>query len=256
MELSKNKISIYSSLGQVKMRRRYGLFIAEGRKTVEDLLPYFHLEALIVQSTSERSAISYSLSDIEKAGKLYEANDSTMKKLSSFSTPSDVVAVFRLPTEGNNKKMLDPHKLYLMLDGVQDPGNMGTIIRTAHWFGVEKIFTAKDSVDIFNPKTVQATMGSLGRVEVISCDLLDVVEYNPQMPVYGTFLEGDNIYKAELTEGGIIIMGNEGKGISEQIRTLVTRKLLIPPYNSCDHSESLNVATATAVVLSCFRSRI
>ena len=230
--------------------------MAEGRKSVEDLLPYFQLEALIVLDNVDRVALSSSLSDIEKSGKLYLVQDSTMKKLSSLSTPSDIVAVFRLPADDENSiYTLDPKKLYLMLDGVQDPGNMGTIIRTAHWFGVDKIFTSKDSVDIFNPKTVQATMGSLGRGEVVSCDLADVIMQNPSLPVYGTFLDGENIYKAELSAGGIIIMGNEGKGVSEKMRSLATHKLLIPPYNSDNHSESLNVAIATAVVLSCFRSK-
>ncbi len=256
MELSKNKIGIYSSLGQVKMRRKYGLFTVEGRKSVEDLLPFFQLEALILLNKEELEYSPFNLSDPDVSEKVYNVSEATMKKLSSLSTPSDVMAVFRLPEYRNGKKSLDPKKLYLMLDGVQDPGNMGTIIRTAHWFGVEKIFTSKDSVDIYNPKTVQATMGSLGRVEVISASLSEIIQDNPHIPVYGTFLEGEDIYKAELTCGGIILMGNEGKGISAQMKSLATRKLFIPPYHPDNHSESLNVAIATAVVLSCFRSRL
>ena len=138
---------------------------------------------------------------------------------------------------------------------IQDPGNLGTIMRTAHWFGIDRIYASRDTVDIFNPKTVQSTMGSLGRVEIVYCDLGELMDKNPDMPVYGTLLDGKNIYKATLGEHGFIIMGNEGKGISESLRKRITSPLLIPPYDYSNHSESLNVAIATAVTLSQFRSR-
>lgn len=253
MHLSKNKISQYSNLGQSKMRSKYGLFAVEGWKSVADSMPYFELEALILVGGKEVSSIYKELSTFDIDQKTYEVDVQEMKKLSSFTTPSDIIAVFRLPKEDLCSQNIDKSKLYLMLDGVRDPGNMGTILRTAHWFGINKIFASKDCVDIYNPKTVQSAMGSLGRVKVIYCDLKDILDENPEMPVYGTFLEGDNIYESNLTQNGFVIMGNEGKGVSEEIRNKVDHKLLIPPYDRSNHSESLNVGIATGVILALFR---
>lgn len=255
MEISKSKINLFSSLGQVKMRRRYGLFAAEGIKSVSDSLPHFELESLIILKGTNHETLPFDLSRDDIKDKVVEADMSVMKKLSTLSTPSDVMAVFHIPNDDEQCLKVDQNSLYLILDGVRDPGNMGTIIRTAHWFGIKKIFASIDCVDVYNPKTVQSTMGSLGVVDTVYCDLEDLIDANPGMPVYGTLLDGENIYEAKLGDTGFIVMGNEGKGLTERIKRKVTDKLLIPPYDASNHSESLNVAVATAVVLALFRNR-
>lgn len=148
-------------------------------------------------------------------------------------------------------------KLTLVLDGVQDPGNLGTIIRIADWFGIEDIICSKDTVDVYNPKVVQATMGSIVRVRVSYMDLKQLFEaIPPTLPVYGTLLEGNNMYSEQLSHNGIIIMGNEGKGISPQIRQFITKGLRIPNYpEGRDTADSLNVAVATAIICAEFRRR-
>ncbi len=251
MELSKSKQSIYSQLSKRKMRERYGLFLVEGYKSVGDTIGLFEIEAVIAVTGTM-------IPDNWKcAGKIFEVTPATIKKISSLSTPPEVVAIFHIPDNNSQHNIPGPdqNKLYLLLDGIQDPGNMGTIVRTAHWFGIDRIYASKDTVDIYNPKTIQSTMGSLGKVEVIYCDLAALISSCPEFPVYGTLLEGENIYKATLKEHGFIIMGNEGNGISERLRLLVSSPLLIPPYHNENHPESLNVAIATAVTLSQFRSR-
>lgn len=247
MHLSKSKFQIYSSLGNPKMRKKYSLFTVEGEKAVRDSLDSYQVEAVVIV---EGKTFDFIPKDIL----VFEVDESEMKKISNFATPSGIIAVFRLPEESGSELMCTPTKLYLVLDGVRDPGNFGTIVRTCHWFGIDTIFASFDSVDIYNPKTLQATMGSFTKVKVCYCDLFQLLKNNKQMPFYGLMLDGDNIYNAELTNAGFIIMGNEGKGISSQLRTLVTKRLLIPP-GTTDHSESLNVAVATAVTLSQFASR-
>ncbi len=250
MELSKGKAGVYSQLSRRKMRDKYGLFIVEGKKSVEDTLGRFEMETMVV-----KSGVSLP-EDWFCRFTVYEVSESQMAKISSLSTPPDVLAVYSIP-EGyyENVPKPEPDRLYLLLDGIQDPGNMGTIIRTAHWFGIDRIYASKDTVDIFNPKTIQSTMGSMGRVEVVYCDLAELLDSTSGMPVYGTLLDGDSIYTASLGSSGFIIMGNEGKGISAPLRERITNPLLIPPYDPSNHSESLNVAIATAVTLSQFRSR-
>lgn len=247
MELSKTKLGQYAGLQRGKMREKEGLFVAEGRKSVLDLLPYFRAEAVICLRGCDVAG------ELPQGVTLYETGEKEMRKLSSLTTPPDVLAVFRIPQEIAEEDLKVEDGLYLLLDGVRDPGNMGTIIRTAHWFGIDAIFASRDCVDIYNPKTIQATMGSLGRVKVRYCDLAALIKENGDMPVYGTLLDGENIYEANLGQRGFILMGNEGKGISAELRELITDGLLIPPYDATDHSESLNVAVATGVVLSLFR---
>ncbi len=139
------------------------------------------------------------------------------------------------------------------LDGVRDPGNLGTIIRLCDWFGVKNLICSNDTVDCYNSKVVQATMGSIARVNISYVDLEDFLTENDQMPIMGTFLEGENIYTSELPKDGILILGNEANGISSKIEKLVTQRINIPQYGNSAETESLNVATATAVVLSEFR---
>lgn len=249
MELSKNKLGIFSSLSSLKMRRKHSLFIVEGEKAVKDSLSCFTPHAIICRSDFH--------TDLPAGLPVYQASESDMRRISNLTTPSGIAAVFKLPDKDVNISELEVegNELYLLLDGVQDPGNLGTILRTCHWFGVRKIFASRDTADLFNPKTVQATMGSLGRVEVIYCDLAALIRRFPEMPVYGTLLEGRPIYGEPLSDGGFIVMGNEGNGISDEIRDLITVPINIPPAGR-EHGESLNVAIATAVTLSQFRARL
>lgn len=250
--LSKTRAALFAQYKLRKHRERNRVFIAEGRKTIGDLLPTSTPSVLVMDEDAilPEDWVPY-LTQTE----IFLASESQMSKITTLSTSAVYYAVFPLP----DRKEYDGTKLvpdlYLMLDGVQDPGNLGTIVRTAHWFGIKTIFASRDTVDIFNPKAIMATMGSLGHVEVIYCDLQEVVAANPEFPVYGLLLDGENIYKAGLAESGFIVMGNEGNGISSSMRSAVTSPLLIPPGNEKDHGESLNVAIATAVTLSQFRAR-
>ena len=248
MELSKSKASLLSSLSAKKMRKKYGIFLAEGEKCVSDMLGGFKLEYLVV---SPEWITENSEKEIVRKNEVFVASGNIIKKISSLSTPSDIMGVFRLPE--TQLPELDSNKLYLLLDGVQDPGNLGTIIRTADWFGIDTIFASSTTVDVFNPKTVQSTMGSLSRVNVFYTDLTALLASHRDMPSYGTFLDGKDIYKYKTENRGFLIMGNEGNGISDEVRKLVAHPLLIPPYNPNAHGESLNVAIATAIALSNFR---
>lgn len=228
------------------MRRKYGLFSVEGIKSISDTLGDFEIEAIIRTEGCE-----FDLNAHEES--TYYVRPEIMKKLSNLSTPPEIMAIYKIPEAKPDNTSGLAEDLYLMLDGVQDPGNLGTIIRTCHWFGIKKIFASHDTADIYNPKTIQSTMGSLAKVEVEYCNLADIIERNPELPVYGMMLDGENIYSADLRRSGFIVMGNEGKGISPEIRSKLTKPLLIPP-GSEDHSESLNVAVATAITLSRFES--
>jgi len=252
MVLSKSKISLYSSLSQGKFRKRHGMFAAEGSKCVVDTYEDFEMEAIIATPgwISGHPEICCSTENV------YEESRDVIRKISSLSTPSEVIAIYRIPGDPDRQNeipLLEKGRLYLLLDGVQDPGNMGTIIRTAHWFGIKDIFASNDSADIYNPKTVQSTMGSLGKVKVIRADLEALIDQNPELPVYGLLLEGESIYNSSLGSEGLIVMGNEGNGLSSGMREKVTNPLTIPPHNPGDHGESLNVATATAATLALFR---
>lgn len=251
MEISKTKISLIAGLQTRKMRQRHHLFVAEGEKCVLDTLGAFHLEHLV--ATPEWLA-DHPL-QIDDMDAVLEASPAVMRKISSLSNAPEVLAVFRIPAPHDTVPMPEKGALHLMLDGVQDPGNMGTIVRTADWFGFDRIYASKDTVDIFNPKTVQSTMGSLKRVEVIYCDLPTVIQESGIDNIYGTLLDGRDMFHSDLSDSGIIIMGNEGKGLSKEVRALVNRPLLIPPFRKESHGESLNVAVATAITLATFRNQ-
>jgi len=178
------------------------------------------------------------------------------EKASHLKTPPQLIGIFYQPKNAL-EEIEFVGKLHLVLDGIQDPGNMGTIVRLSDWFGIQHVFCSPDTADIFNPKTVQATMGAIARVNVHYVDLKDLLTRNNSLPVFGTLLEGENIYKAELPKNGFIVMGNEGKGISPDIQKLITHKLFIPNYpTNSQTSESLNVAVAAAIVCSEFRRRV
>ena len=191
-----------------------------------------------------------------------------LSRISFQQHPQQVLALFPIPSLSTLRSALPlgsaknsqlstlNSQLSLALDGIQDPGNLGTIIRIADWFGITYIFCSEDTVDAWNPKVVQATMGSIARVHIIYCNLSELIDSLPQdFPVYGTLLDGDNIYTQPLTPNGLIVMGNEGNGISPDIRARVNHRLLIPSYRQDDTAESLNVAIATAITCSEFRRR-
>lgn len=248
--LSKNKIKYIRSLEQKKYRKEEKAFLAEGHKLVGDLSGHFECRLVAATSTWLESH-----PDI-KADEIVEVSEEELKKASLLKTPQDVLAVFRIPETDPGIRDI-AGSLCLALDDVQDPGNLGTILRTADWFGIRHVFCSIGTADAYNPKTVQATMGALARVRIHYCDLKDLIGTLPDMPVYGTFLDGKNIYGQELTPHGLIVMGNEGKGISQEMEKLVNRRLLIPNYPQGEEtSESLNVATATAIVCAEFRRRM
>lgn len=253
MGLSKNKIKYLNSLTLKKNRDKEGVFIAEGVKLVGDLLPYFDAK-LIVAEDSWIEEKNPKAEEIILVDSLDE-----MKKISQLSTPSSVYAVFYRPKYNLNlQEFVKKQDLVLALDSIQDPGNLGTIIRIADWFGIRHILCSKTTVDVYNSKTVQSTMGALGRVEVHYVDLPQIlgVFKDSNFPIYGTFLDGNSIYNAKLLNCGVIVMGNEGNGISKEVANFVSHKLLIPSYPANEAtSESLNVAVATAIVCSEFRRR-
>ena len=242
-KISKAQIKLVRSLQQKKFRDELGLFVAEGDKCVEELRKGFEL-VFRVQST-DRCA------DRIQTDTLL-ASPTEIEQMSGLRTPQGVMAVFRKKPIGDWK--LEIGDLVLALDGIQDPGNLGTIIRTCDWFGVKDIFCSKDTADCYNPKVVQATMGALARVRIHYMDLpAFIAAYNG--PIYGTLLDGENMYATDLRPEGLIIMGNEGNGISEEVRKLVTHPIRIPSYpnkEASDVVESLNVSIATAIVLAEF----
>jgi TrmH family RNA methyltransferase len=253
MNLSKNKIKYLNSLNLKKNRDKDKVFIAEGIKIVNDLLPYFNAKIIVATQDwlNDKQPISEEIIPLDSIDE--------MKKISLLSSPSPVFAVFYQPEyELQLNELLTNKELILALDTVQDPGNLGTIIRIADWFGIKNILCSQNTVDVYNTKTIQSTMGALTRVKIHYVDLPSTlkqcIEY--KYPIYGTFLNGQSIYETELEKHGIIVMGNEGNGISNLIENLIDNKLLIPSYpKDSTTSESLNVAVATAIICSEFRRR-
>ncbi len=250
MALSKNKIKYIQSLKDKKHRLQQGTFVAEGQKLVFDLLSSCRCQ--LIAALPEVLAIHPEI----KADEKVECSESDLKKASFLKTPPQIIGVFYQPALDESAFIADD-KLSLVLDGIQDPGNMGTIVRTADWFGIETLYCSPDTVDIYTPKTAQATMGAIARVSIRYTDIAELVKNASQLPVYGTFLEGDNIYDAPLSSKGFIVMGSEGGGIRPEIEKYITRKLFIPNYPpDKPTSESLNVAVATAIICSEFRRRL
>ena len=251
--ISKNQIKYIHQLELKKFRKQEGLFIAEGHKVVGDLLragfkprQIFAVQDWITDNSSQLSVLDSQLSEV---------NFEELTRLSLLQHPQQVLALFPIPDE---QTIPSPkNALSILLDNVQDPGNLGTIIRIADWFGIDTIYCSLGTVDAWNPKVVQATMGSIARVHIKYVDPQLLFDSLPdKFPVYGTFLDGDNIYTQQLSQQGIIVMGNEGNGISDAVRSRVTHKLLIPDFHKGDTADSLNVAIATAITCSEFRRRM
>ncbi|MGL5273233.1 MAG: TrmH family RNA methyltransferase [Phocaeicola sp.] len=248
--LSKNKIKLIRSLESKKKRNEEALFVAEGPKLVGDLLGHFECKLIVATCNWLKEHIKIN------GCEYIEVTQEELSKASFQKTPQEVLALFKQPNytcSANAAK----EGLCLALDDVQDPGNLGTIIRIADWFGIEHIFCSIGTVDVYSPKTIQATMGALARVKVHYVDLPRFLSSLEDTPLYGTFLDGDVIYTESLSKNGVIIMGNEGKGVSSEVEKQVNKRLYIPNYPSDkESSESLNVAVATAIVCAEFRRQL
>ena len=250
--ISKNKIKYIHSLELKKNRNKEEVFVAEGHKVVGDLLP-LQSPTLIVATTEWLASNS-----LPQDTEVIEVSEEELRKVSFLQHPQQVLAIFKQQEDPHFASGIDTTQLSLALDGVQDPGNLGTIIRIADWFGIRHIYCSTDTADVYNPKVVQATMGSIARVSVEYGDLNALVSsLDKDMPVYGTFLDGQNIYSQPLEGHGLIIMGNEGKGISPTLAQKVNRRLFIPNYPPGQPTaESLNVAIATAITCAEFRRQM
>lgn len=249
MSISANEIKRVRSLSDKKFRDRYGLFCVEGEKMVDEAL---------------RSGF-----DVETVYRKDEIGEEQMGRISSLSSPSPALAVVRKPQDINLSsdaalsEALGQSGLYLALDSIRDPGNLGTILRVADWFGIDAVFAAPDTVDVFNPKVVQATMGAIFRVKFHYAEIpaLCRAAVSAGGNVYGTFLDGSDMYEKQLNPGkdspSVIVIGNESNGVSDEVAGLVSDRLYIPPYPKNDTgSESLNAAVATAITVAEFRRRM
>ena len=245
IDINHGIIKTVKSLGNKKDRDEQGLFVAEGVKCVRDTWDAFSCRWLIgTRQWYERFGTAAHFDCMVIASR------QQMERMSQFSTASDVIAVYEKPVREPDPQVVKSG-LNVVLDNVQDPGNLGTIIRLADWFGISKIFAGAGTVDVYNHKVVQATMGAIARVAVHYVDLDDLLDQYADLPVYGTFLNGDNIYKQSLEPHGFVVFGNEGQGISSDVAKRVKQSLFIP---SAAHagSESLNVGVAAAVTISEF----
>jgi len=238
MSLSKNHIKLITSLSQKKYRQKHKLFVVEGVKVVQEFLNSSY-ELEIVFSTD---------TDFSSTNKFIEVTDQELKKISSLKNPNKVLAIFKIPNQIN--PITDG--LILALDSINDPGNLGTIIRLCDWFGIEQLVCSNETVDCFNSKVVQASMGSLTRVAVSYLDLKKYLQ-NALAPIFLADIDGLNVYKTKLPDSAVLVLGNEANGISDEIKQLVTTKITIPRYGAFQQTESLNVATASAILLSEFR---
>ena len=238
--VSKNQIKRITSLLQKKYRKQEQLFFVEGVKGVQELLDSnFELVELFTTNSE--------LFSVDKS-KVCVITESELQKISALITPNTCLALFKIPSAVS----FEEKGLLVALDDVRDPGNLGTIIRLCDWFGIKTLFCSEESVDVYNPKVVQATMGSISRVNVVYGNLEKFLS-ETKLPVFGTFMDGKNIYKETLPNEGIIVMGNEANGISKPIENLISERIAIPRFGDLQATESLNVATATAIILSEFK---
>jgi RNA methyltransferase, TrmH family len=251
--ISKQRIELIRSLKDQKERVKAGLFVAEGSKLVFDLLKTSLIPSEIFVTKEGSSAWREQLDP----GSMITVSGKEMERISSFKNPSAVLALFKIPA-------VDPltkdsfNGLNLVLDGIQDPGNLGTIVRMADWFGISSVFCSTDCADIYNPKCVQSTMGALARVQVHYLDLPGLLQeaVGYLVPVYGAFMEGENVFKTALSTRALVVMGSEGKGISPEVARLLTKKISIPAFPEGNNAlESLNVAVSASIICAEFRRR-
>jgi TrmH family RNA methyltransferase len=243
MSISKNQLKLITSLSQKKYRQKHQLFIAEGIKVVNELLnSSFEVEILFC-ADDFKTAIS--------EDKITRISEIELKKISTLKSPNKVLGIFKIPEE----KLLENSGLILALDAINDPGNLGTIIRLCDWFGISQLICSKDTVDCYNQKVVQASMGSLTRISIHYIDLEDYLS-GTNLPTFIADMDGDNVYKTVLPKEGILILGNEANGVSEEVKKQIQRKISIPRFGKTQETESLNVATATAILLSEFKRNL
>lgn len=236
--LSKNQIKNISRLGLKKYRQQEGCFVVEGIKTISELLQSnFELNQLYTTESFNINAKDETL-----------ISEKDLKRISFLKTPNKALAVFKIPTS----KPIDETGLIVALDDIRDPGNLGTIIRLCDWFGVEHLVCSKQTVDCYNPKVLQATMGSITRVNITYLDLKLFLKES-SIPVFGAFMGGEDVYKMQLPENGILVLGNEANGISNLVEKEIIQHITIPRFGNLKETESLNVATATAILLSEFK---
>ncbi len=245
----KSEIQMVRSLAEKRARNEMGLFVAEGEKFIAEALgSSLRVRKLYITEESELEQLCKGATELEWI------SDKEMERISQLKSANNSLALIEIPKYTLNKEDLQG-ELTIALDGVQNPGNIGTIIRLADWFGIRNIICSPSCADCFNSKVVQATMGAILRVKVHYTDLVQTLK-SVNLPIYGAFLEGENIYQQELPAEGIILMGSEGQGVSPEVAALVSEKLYIPSFNGeADGSESLNVAIATAIICSEFRRR-
>ncbi len=238
--ISKSEIKYITGLHQKKYRQAHGVFIAEGPKLITDLMDSGWLPKQYFSTEERPVKVSETV--------FQRISSSELKKISALKTPHTALATFAIPDHNLRTEAW----FTVVLDAVRDPGNLGTIIRLCDWFGVDQLICSLDTVDCYNPKVVQATMGSLARVSIVYTELETYLE-TTTLPVFGAFMDGQNVYTSELPEKGILVMGNEANGISEAISEYITKRISIPQFGTKKETESLNVATATAILLSEFK---
>jgi TrmH family RNA methyltransferase len=240
MSISKNQLKLITSLSQKKYRQKHHLFIAEGIKVVNELL-----------NSSFEVEILFCANDFKTAipeDKITRISEVELKKISTLKSPNKVLGIFKIPRE----KQVENSGLILALDAINDPGNLGTIIRLCDWFGISKLVCSNDTVDCYNQKVVQASMGSLTRISIEYTDLKNYLS-TTNLPTFIADMNGNNVYKTVLPKEGVLIMGNEANGVSEKIKKQIQHTISIPRFGEAQEAESLNVATATAILLSEFK---
>ena len=240
MSISKNQLKLITSLSQKKYRQKHDLFIAEGVKVLNELLnSTFEIETLFCTDDFEATI---------SEEKVVRISETELKKVSTLKSPNKALGIFKIPKE----KTVQNSGLTIALDAINDPGNLGTIIRLCDWFGITQLVCSKDTVDCYNQKVVQASMGSLTRVSIHYTDLENYITKS-NLDTFIADMDGENVYKTKLPKEGILIMGNEANGVSEEIKSLLQHKISIPRFGETQETESLNVATATAILLSEFK---
>ena len=240
MSISKNQLKLITSLSQKKYRQKHDLFIAEGVKVLNELLnSTIEIETLFCTDDFEATI---------SEEKVVRISETELKKVSTLKSPNKALGIFKIPKE----KAVQNSGLTIALDAINDPGNLGTIIRLCDWFGITQLVCSKDTVDCYNQKVVQASMGSLTRVSIHYTDLENYITKS-NLDTFIADMDGENVYKTKLPKEGILIMGNEANGVSEEIKSLLQHKISIPRFGETQETESLNVATATAILLSEFK---
>ncbi|WP_333599792.1 RNA methyltransferase [Flavobacterium sp.] len=238
--VSKNQIKLITSLQHKKYRNEHQLFLAEGVKVIQELL----LSNFVLDHLFVTEAIFQNVSDSQKTS----IKEQDMNRITALNTPSSCLAIFKMPKETK----IETKGLIVALDDIRDPGNLGTIIRLCDWFGVKQLLCSPETVDVYNPKVIQATMGSITRVKISYVDVNEFILQSP-LPVFGTFMDGKNVYEEKLPAEGILVLGNEANGISAAVEKSIKNRIAIPRFGDRQQTESLNVATATAIFLSEFR---